>query len=437
MVTAEDVSRHVSRRSCWVVIRGQAYDVTDFMNEHPGGPSSIFRNAGKDATEEFEEIHPDGTLEKHLDKKYHLGAVDGDINSIHQSAVSISKRAQIELPPLSTLLNVDEFERLAEKVASEKAWMYYSSAADTLASLNTNRNDWSKVSFRPRVLRDVAKVDTTQNIMGYDASLPIFAAPAAQARLGNPEGELCIVRGAAHNNIPYVTSNAASVGHGDMSACLRQERNSNGAYGGALMWQLYVPIKKLNAKSLIAEARRLGFKALVVTVDAAVIGKREKDEQVKARLDAELGITLPRSADPKNANLVPRGTHSSTLNWSDLKWIREEWGQSGPFIIKGIQTAEDALMAAQSGVDGIYLSNHGGRQLDFAPSSIRTLLEIRKFCPQVLEKVDVYLDGGCRRGSDVVKALCLGAKAVGFGRPFLYALSAYGTEGVDRMIQSK
>ena len=125
-----------------------------------------------------------------------------------------------------------------------------------------------------------------------------------------------------------------------------------------------------------------------------------------------------------------------TFGRSDIPWLRDIWGAaSGPVILKGIQTAEDALLAYQAGVDGIYLSNHGGRQLDHAPSSIRTLLEIRKFCPEIVGKMEIYMDGGVRRGTDVVKALCLGATAVGLGRPFLYALSGYGTEGVERGIQ--
>lgn len=118
-------------------------------------------------------------------------------------------------------------------------------------------------------------------------------------------------------------------------------------------------------------------------------------------------------------------------------WIREEWAGAGPIVLKGIQSVEDAVMAAKAGVQGIYLSNHGGRQLDHAPSSIRTLLEIRAFAPQILDQLEIYVDGGIRRGTDIIKALALGARAVGLGRPFMYALSGYGTEGVCRAIHSE
>lgn len=126
---------------------------------------------------------------------------------------------------------------------------------------------------------------------------------------------------------------------------------------------------------------------------------------------------------------------STDLRHSDLPWLREVWGKdSGPFILKGIQTFEDAVRAADAGIDGIYLSNHGGRQLDHAPSSIRTLLEIRKFRPDILRKMEIYLDGGVRQGSDILKAICLGATGVGLGRPFMYAVAS-GTDGVNRAIQ--
>ena len=268
--------------------------------------------------------------------------------------------------------------------------------------------------------------------MSHESALPFFISPAAQARLGHDDGELCLARGAARYNIPYCSSTYSSVAHSELAKCLREEGR-----GGALLWQLYVPMDKPEAKKLIAEARRLGFKALVITVDSAVIGKREEDDRYKSELDHAAGIEIPRTDRVAGEAPILRSAHSATLDWDDLTWIREAWGNTGPVVLKGIQTTEDAVKAARIGIDGIYLSNHGGRQLDFAPSSIQTLLEIRKFHPEVLKKVEVYLDGGVTRGTDVIKALCLGAKGVGLGRPFMYALTAYGTEGVCKAIQRK
>lgn len=271
--------------------------------------------------------------------------------------------------------------------------------------------------------------------MGHDASLPIFIAPAAMAKLGHPDGELCLARGAAIANIVYCVSTYSSVAHDELAACFTMPESS-----GALAFQLYVPKKKEDVVRLIEMALKLKCKALVVTVDTAVVGRREEDDRYQAELEVEEGQGVPRTFNLNNDLSAPvfRGYHCSTLDWDDIKWLKRLWGAKGPVYIKGIQTAEDAWLAAQTGVDGIYLSNHGGRQLDFAPSSIRTLLELRKFYPQILDSTfEVYLDGGVRRGTDVVKALCLGATGIGLGRPFLYALSAYGTEGVLRAIDRK
>lgn len=342
--------------------------------------------------------------------------------------------------PLSVLQNLDDFETEARKVLSEKAWIYYSSATDTLFSHINNRSSFSKVNLRPRVLRNVARVSMSRSIMGHRSSLPVFIAPAALAKLGHPDGELCLVRGAARHDVPFCSSTYSSVAHSELKQCLENEQRTNHDHG-ALFFQLYPSINKREGTlKLITEARRLGFKALVVTVDSAVIGKREEDERYKAKLDVDARLSNQPSAaptpNPSGEPPVPRGAHSSTLDWDDLVWIREAWGDR-PIILKGIATVEDVVEASKRSVQGVYLSNHGGRQLDYAPSSLHTLLEIRLHRPDLFKKLEIYVDGGYRRGTDVIKALCLGARAVGLGRPFMYSLSGYGTEGVSRAIESK
>ena len=272
-------------------------------------------------------------------------------------------------------------------------------------------------------------------MLGHDADLPFYIAPAAMAKLGHPNGEICLAEGAAAKNIVYCASTYSSVAHDELAPCFDRHEGR-----GALSFQLYVPKKKQDAKKLIAMARKLRCKSLVITVDSPVVGKREEDERYKAEIEIQEGHEVPRTADPVEGEEVPilRGHHSSTVDWEDIRWISREWGaENGPVVLKGIQTAEDAYLASRSGVQGIYLSNHGGRQLDFAPSAILTLLEIRTFYPQVFDTMEVYVDGGVRRGTDIIKALCLGARGVGLGRPFLYGLSAYGTDGVTKVIQSK
>jgi L-lactate dehydrogenase (cytochrome) len=444
MFTFSELAQHSSRESCWVAIHGQVYDVTDFLNSHPGGVNSILRWAGKDATEEYEPLHPAGTIERYLPRQCQLGPIDlSTLPAVATVSNEAPQQPESVVMPLPTVMNLDDFEISAKKVINKRAWTYIHSAADGLGSLNTNKGDWAKVSLRPRVLRDVTHVDMSRTIMGQKSALPFFIAPAAMARLAHPDGELCLARGAAHHDIPYCVSSYSSISHEDIATEIKSYGTGN---RGCLTFQLYVAHQKEETLKRIEMARSLGYKALAITVDTAVVGKREEDERYKAELDIQAGtgnssdlpqasnIHLPTAAERP----VLRGVHSSTLKWSDLTWIREAWGDSGPVFIKGVQSAEDAKLAYDIGLDGIYLSNHGGRQIDDGPSSIRTLLEIRRFCPEVLSgNMQVYMDGGCRRGADIIKALALGATAVGMGRPFLYALGGYGTEGVIKAIQRK
>ncbi|KAI8220538.1 (S)-mandelate dehydrogenase [Colletotrichum sp. SAR 10_77] len=234
--------------------------------------------------------------------------------------------------------------------------------------------------------------------------------------------------------IPQCVSTYSSVAPKDLAECFQAEADGR---GGGMVFQLYVPKVKKDAEGLILKAKELGFDALAVTVDAPVIGKRDLDDRFKALLDYEAGVVAQDSVThppfPGEEAETLRGHHCSSFEWSDIPWIRGLWGDR-PIILKGIQTWEDALEATKYGVDGIYLSNHGGRQLDHAPSSVRVLRDIRLRCPEVFKSFDIYVDGGVMRGTDVVKALCLGAQAVGIGRGFMYALSAYGTEGVLKAI---
>ncbi|CBF73650.1 hypothetical protein AN7984.2 [Aspergillus nidulans FGSC A4] len=454
MYTRKDVAHHNARHSCWVIVSNHVYDVTKFLDAHPGGAGAILLYAGKDATAVFEATHPAGTLGQ-LPHEYHLGPVAPITRDAEFSLASKENRGGSQssespvpapTPHLHTVQNLNEFESIAKACLSPNAWAYYNSAADSLASFHKNLTDWSKIALRPRILRNVSKVSLGRTIMGHRSSLPVFIAPTARAKLGHPDGEVCLARAAARHNILYAVSSYASIGHAELAEEFVKEKTrlvpiSARSAQGALGFQLYLPYdKERGGRALIAKAKDLGFQALVVTVDTPVVGKREADERFQAELEvissdrAAVQVNVPRKAEPGGDAPVLRGFHSSSLEWDDIPWIREAWGPQ-PLIIKGIQTAEDALRASEAGIDGIYLSNHGGRQLDYAPSSIQTLLEINRFCPEVLKRVEVYLDGGVRRGTDVIKAICLGAKGVGLGRPLLYALSGYGTGGVDKALQ--
>ncbi|KIW81109.1 hypothetical protein Z517_04132 [Fonsecaea pedrosoi CBS 271.37] len=429
MLTKAQVEEHRTKESCWVIISGNVYDLTDFLDHHPGGSAIILRYAGQDATSAYEPLHPPGTLERYLSKENCKGPV-----LVDQGSVKVVKRKYKEGDPIPLMLcmNLDDFEKAARIAIPERAFVYFHSAAEDKVTFYRNRQDWSRISLRPRTLTDVAKVDPSRRIMGFQSSLPFFIAPAAMARLAHPDGELCLVRAAIKYGIPYCVSTYSSVPHEELASHVQPDKPT------VLFFQLYVAKERSRTEALIRNAKKLGFKGLLITVDTAVGGKREEDELFQAQIAYEAGdddVPRPFYASPGEEVPILRGAHSSTLNWRDLEWIRQEWGDAGPIYLKGIQCAEDAEAALRANVHGIYLSNHGGRQLDSGSSALRTLMEIRTFCPHVLERLEVYLDGGVRRGSDVIKALCLGATAVGLGRPFMYALGAYGTDGVVKAIQ--
>ncbi|EXJ76463.1 uncharacterized protein A1O5_00971 [Cladophialophora psammophila CBS 110553] len=436
MLSIEEVRKHNNQGSCWVIIHGSVYDLSEFLDKHPGGAASILRYAGKDATEEYDAIHPPNTIEKTLPRARHLGKVEQSIKATSEpKAATTGVIGTLRGPiPIEMCLNLNDLELAAKDVLSERAWVYYSSAAQDRMTFCHNLDDWRRLRFRPRIMRNVQKVNTRRTILGFQSSLPFFIAPCALAKLGHPDGELCLARGAARANIPYCPSNSSSVSHEALTECLASE-----ASGGSLFFQLYVKRSQEETLENIRRARALGYKALVITVDTNVVGIREDDDRFKIREALKNGqhhVSPWRAAlsnpDPE---AVLRGPHSSTLNWEDLHWIEDAWQNAGPICLKGILTAEDARIACDFGMDAIYLSNHGGRQLDSATSALGALMEIRRLCPEVFSRCQILLDGGIRRGGDILKALCLGAAGVGLGRPFMYALSAYGTEGVHRAIE--
>ncbi|KAF7554684.1 hypothetical protein G7Z17_g2718 [Cylindrodendrum hubeiense] len=444
MPSLEDIAQHASRSSCWIIISGIAYDVTAFLDHHPGGANIILRHAGRDATEDYELIHAPETIDSCPSQVKRIGLVTGVASGTGTLAPEPASDPTLivrPLPspgvvlPLYACKSLDDLALAGRAVLAPKAAVYFNSGAETLFALNRNRSDWARIGFRPRVLRNVATASMKCRIMGAESSMPVFIAPAAAVRLGHKDGELCLATGAARMNIPQCVCTYSSVSPADVMEYFQSVPERR---GGALFFQLYMPKIKKDVEKLIAKARMSGFKALVVTVDSPVIGKRDDDDRFKALLDIKAGIKeecpgaqLPLPGDEAE---TLRGVHCSTLEWGDLPWIRKCWGDD-PIILKGIQTVEDALEATRHDVDGIYLSNHGGRQLDYAPSPVQVLLEIRQNCPEIFHKIEVYVDGGVMRGTDIVKALCLGARAVGIGRGFLYALSAYGAEGVLKAIQ--
>lgn len=435
LISAAEVAKHNTRESCWVVLYGNVWDVTDFLDEHPGGAKIILKLAGKDATEEYDPVHPPGTLEENLDPSKRIGPIDPkSLPEPVKSAEKIGPEGDTSRPvPIANLLNLDEIEAAATKKLSRKGWAYYYSAADDYASKHLNNTVYRSILLRPRVFIDCRRCDQTTKFLGNKLDLPIYVSPAAMARLAHPDGEWGIAQACKNFGAMQIISNNASM----TPEQIVKDAGPNQVFG----WQLYVQTERKKSEDYLARINKLdAIKFICLTLDAPVPGKREEDERSKnIEEDTDDAIKDAGGSKLEKKGGIGQslffGTDAS-LTWQEtLPWLKKH--TSKPIILKGLQTHEDAYLAAQYApqVQGIILSNHGGRALDTAPPSIHTLLEIRKYCPEVFDKIDVIIDGGVKRGTDVVKALCLGAKAVGTGRGPLFGLAAGGIEGVERVLE--
>lgn len=433
VLSGEQVAEHNNAESCWVVVHGKAYDVTEFMPEHPGGPKIILKYAGMDATEAYEPIHPPDTLDKYLAKEKHLGEVD--METVKQEDHSddpaeIERQEKIKrMPILEQCYNLMDFESVARRVMKKQAWAYYSSGADDEITLRENHSAYHKIWFRPRILEDVENIDLSTTMLGTKVSIPFYVTATALGKLGNPEGEVILTRGARKHNVIQMIPTLASCSFDEIV----DERKDD-----QVQWlQLYVNKNRDITKNIVQHAEKRGCKGLFITVDAPQLGRREKDMRSKfddsgSNVQSTGGDSVDRS---QGAARAISSFIDPSLSWKDIPWFMGITKM--PIILKGVQRVEDVLRAIDIGVQGVVLSNHGGRQLDFARSGVEVLAEVM---PVLREKglenrIEIYIDGGVRRATDIIKALCLGARGVGIGRPFLYAMSAYGLPGVDRAMQ--
>ncbi|CCE31473.1 probable L-lactate dehydrogenase (cytochrome) [Claviceps purpurea 20.1] len=427
-----DIEKHNDENSCWVIIHGYAYDVTDFLPEHPGGSGVILKHAGKDATEEFDPIHPPDTLDKYLDKSKHLGKVDMDTVAKEVKADDPEEKARLQRveqkPLLSQCYNMFDFEAVARRVMKKTAWGYYSSGADDEITMRENHNAFHRIWFRPRVLVNVENIDLSTTMLGTKCSIPFYVTATALGKLGNPEGEVVLTRAAHTHNVIQMIPTLASCSFDEIVDARR---------GDQVQWlQLYVNKDREITRKIVQHAEKRGCKGLFITVDAPQLGRREKD--MRSKFSAEQGSSIQSGHETDNSQGAARaisGFIDPSLCWEDVAWFKSITRM--PIILKGVQCVEDVLRAVQVGARGVVLSNHGGRQLDTARSGVEILAETMPVLrAQGLEdQIDVFIDGGVRRATDILKALCLGARGVGIGRPFLYAMSAYGQPGVERAMQ--
>ena len=330
---------------------------------------------------------------------------------------------------MSSPLNIEEIEALAREKLPRDVFGYYSGGAWDLQTLHENRDAFLRLRIHYHVLRDVNRCSTECEIFGEKLAAPIFAAPTAFHRLADPEGEVATARGVgAAGSLMTLSS---------LSTCRLEEVAA--AATGPLWFQLYINKDRGFTRELVQRAVDAGYKALVVTCDTPRWGVRETD--------VRNGFHLPPGLDPVNLMVSDASSNAlshkgagmgdimswmldPSLTWKDIAWLASE--VKIPVLVKGVCRADDAVLASQHGAGGIIVSNHGGRQLDGAPATIEVL-------PGVVEaiggKLPVLIDGGIRRGTDVLKALALGAKAVLVGRPVLWGLSIGGAEGVTAALE--
>jgi glycolate oxidase len=313
-------------------------------------------------------------------------------------------RRRARKPAAPEFQSLQEIVLAARRNLSQDLWDHLSGGSDSETTLKRNRHALDGLALRQRVLVNVAAIDITTTLLGQRLSLPVFLAPVGGfVGFANPQGAIPVARAAVARGTAAFISTAAKPGIEETAAAVREP----------LIFQLYVRSDRKWIEDVLDRAKAAGYRALCVTVDRNYYGRRERDLISRAAVRDGFG-------DPR---------YQASLNWNDLIWMKQR--MQLPLIVKGIATAEDARLSVEHGADAVYVSNHGGRQLDHAQGSIEVLPEV---AAAVDGRAEVLYDGGVLRGTDVVKAIALGARAVGVGKLLGWALAAAGEAGIVRML---
>ncbi len=366
---------------------------------------------------------------------------------------SVMQFRPIELDPVKRRLaraaDISDLRAIARRRLPRGVFDYIDGGAEDEITLTANTQAFRRIEFRPRVLRDVSAVDPSTTLLGRPLPIPLVLAPTGFPRSIHPDGELAAARAAARAQLPYTLSTLSTYSIEEVAAAAR----------GPQWFQVYVWRDRGLVKEMIERAAACGYEAIVLTVDTAVLGRRDRDVRHGFTMPPKLGLDtivdgarhpgwtwrFVRSDPIRFANVVGRDVGDGTspvaiadyintqfdpsLSWRDIDWIRGVW--DGPIVIKGIQTVADARIAADAGVEAIALSNHGGRQLDSSPPIIEL---VEPVADAVGDRIEIICDGGVRRGGDIVKAVARGARACMAGRVHLYGLAAGGEPGVEHAL---
>jgi isopentenyl diphosphate isomerase/L-lactate dehydrogenase-like FMN-dependent dehydrogenase len=318
---------------------------------------------------------------------------------------------------------VADYERLAEERLEPGPWAYLAGGSGDEWTLRENRAAFDRWTFRPRVLRDVSEISTATTVLGTPVGLPVVVAPVAYQQLYHPDGECATARGTAAADAGMAVSTFSTRSHEEIAA----------AAPGLMQWcQLYVFQDRGVTREHLAGAAAAGCRAVVLTVDTPRLAQRERDLRVGFEIPSDLPLPYARAAigDASQNPADQFALLDPSVSWRDLDWIASE-GRL-PVVLKGVVTAEDAELAVEHGAAAVVVSNHGGRQLDGAPATLDSLPEVAE---AVAGRVEVYLDGGIRRGTDIAKAIALGARAVLAGRAPVFGLAVEGEEGVRHVLE--
>lgn len=330
---------------------------------------------------------------------------------------------------MSVPINLHEYEDLARQQLPQMTYNFFAGGANDELTVAENVRAWQRVRLRPRVLADVSNLDLRTSVLGAPVAMPILLAPCGFNALAHPDGECAVARAAAAAGVIQVVSTAANKSLEEVAA----------ASDGVRWFQLYCYRDRGITRALVEAAEAAGYSALCLTVDLPMLGRRERE--IRDQFHLPPGITM-KNLEPFATDAIPaiavgsaltkyvNELWDSSLTWDDVDWLRSI--SRLPVVLKGILTAEDAVIAAEHGAAAIIVSNHGGRQLDGSVSTCQALPEVAR---AAAGRLQILVDGGIRRGTDVLKALAVGARAVLIGRPYLWGLAVGGEEGVRHVLE--